>query len=230
MTIFQKTEAIIPSQENKKKRISFIGQPNTGKSTFFNRITNAGASVANWPGLTVELLQAEVNLNGQLVEFVDLPGIYDLDGFTEDERVVQKFLENYSIDLIVIVINASQIDRQVRIALQVKFLGFPAVVILNMVDEAKSYGVLINKVKLSEYLEMPIFSVSAKYGSGCDMAFIGIRRALKKQSRKHKIDHLVEYLKANPIAESEIELILQETVLSYVFSILVLVVNRYSYC
>lgn len=212
MAIFQKTEAIIPSQENKKKRISFIGQPNTGKSTFFNRITNAGASVANWPGLTVELLQAEVNLNGQLVEFVDLPGIYDLDGFTEDERVVQKFLENYSIDLIVIVINASQIDRQVRIALQVKFLGFPAVVILNMVDEAKSYGVLINKVKLSEYLEMPIFSVSAKYGSGCDIAFEGIRRALKEQSRKHKIDHLVEYLKANPIAESKIELILQETV------------------
>ena len=83
MAIFQKTEAIIPSQENKKKRISFIGQPNTGKSTFFNRITNAGASVANWPGLTVELLQAEVNLNGQLVEFVDLPGIYDLDGFTD---------------------------------------------------------------------------------------------------------------------------------------------------
>ena len=100
MTIFKKTKIDIFSQENKKKRISFIGQPNTGKSTFFNRITNAGAGVANWPGLTVELLQAEIQLDNQLIEFVDLPGIYDLDGFTEDEKVVQKFLENYSIDLV----------------------------------------------------------------------------------------------------------------------------------
>lgn len=212
MTIFNKAKITVSSQENNKKRISFIGQPNTGKSTFFNRITNAGASVANWPGLTVELLQAEINLKGQLVEFVDLPGIYDLDGFTEDEKVVQKFLENYSIDLIVIVINASQIDRQIRIALQVKLLGFPAVVILNMVDEAKSYGVFINKVKLSERLEMPIFSISAKYGIGCDIALDGIFRALNKQSRKHKINHLVECLKKNPIAEVEIESILQESV------------------
>ena len=212
MTIFKKTEAIISLQKNNKKRICFIGQPNTGKSTFFNRITNAGASVANWPGLTVELLQAEINLNGQLVEFVDLPGIYDLDGFTEDEKVVQKFLENYLINLIVIVINASQIDRQIRIALQIKLLGFPTVVVLNMVDEAKSYGVFINKVKLSEYLKTPVFSVSAKYNVGCNIALDGIVRVLKEQTYGYKVNHLIEHLKKNPINESEVELILQETV------------------
>lgn len=212
MTIFKKTDNTIFLQENSKKRISFIGQPNTGKSTFFNRITNAGASVANWPGLTVELLQAEINLNGELIEFVDLPGIYDLDGFTEDEKVVQKFLENYSIDLIVVVINASQIDRQVRIALQIKLLGFSTVVILNMVDEAKSYGVFINKVRLSERLKIPVFSVSAKYDIGCDVALDGIIRTLNKNPHKHKVNHLIECLKINPITELEIESILQETV------------------
>lgn len=163
-------------------------------------------------GLTVELLQAEINLNGELIEFVDLPGIYDLDGFTEDEKVVQEFLENYPIDLIVVVINASQIDRQVRIALQIKLLGFSTVVILNMVDEAKSYGVFINKVKLSERLKIPVFSVSAKYDIGCDVALDGIIRTLNQNPHKHKVNHLIECLKANPITELEIESILQETV------------------
>ena len=106
MTLSTSTGAIVSSHQNTIKRIGFIGQPNTGKSTFFNRITNAGAGVANWPGLTVDLLQATIEIHGHQVEFVDLPGIYDLDGFTEDERVVQKFLEEFAIDLVVVVINA----------------------------------------------------------------------------------------------------------------------------
>ena len=212
MTSFQKIEAIISPQRNSKKRICFVGQPNTGKSTFFNRITNSEAGVANWPGLTVELLQADIELNGQLVEFVDLPGIYDLEGFTEDERIVQKFFETYPVDLIIVVINASQIDRQVRLALEIKFLGLPAVVILNMVDEAKRYGVFINKLKLSEHLEMPVFSVSAKYGAGCSVALEGIARALEKQTHSYKIPYLIDNLKTNQITELEIESILQEVV------------------
>lgn len=212
MTIFQKMEAIIYPRRNSKKRVSFIGHPNTGKSTFFNRITNAEAGIANWPGLTVELLQAEIELNNQLVEFVDLPGIYDLEGFTEDEKIVQKFLENYPVDLIITVINASQIDRQVRIVLQVQSLGLPTVVILNMVDEAKRYGVFIDKVKLSERLKIPVFSVSAKYGTGCNIALEGIARTLEKQSHSYQIKNLIENLKAHPITELEIESILQEVV------------------
>lgn len=212
MTFFKKIENIILYQKNNKKCIGFIGQPNTGKSTFFNQITNAGASIANWPGLTVELLKAEINLNGQLIEFIDLPGIYDLDGFTEDEKIVQRFLENYPIDLIVVIINASQIDRQIKIALQIQLLGFPLVIILNMVDEAKNYGVLINKIELSQYLKIPIFSISAKYNIGCDTAFNGIIRTLNQQCYKYKVNHLVEFLKTNPITELEIESILQKTV------------------
>ena len=81
--------------KNKIPRIVFIGQPNTGKSTFFNTVTKSNAGVANWPGLTVDFMQANLDYNGKTYEFVDLPGIYDLEGFTEDELVVQKFL-NYS--------------------------------------------------------------------------------------------------------------------------------------
>ena len=81
-----------PVPRNKNRRVVFIGQPNTGKSTFFNRVTNATAGVANWPGLTVDFMQAEITKDDKTIEFVDLPGIYDLDGFTEVEKVVQDFL------------------------------------------------------------------------------------------------------------------------------------------
>lgn len=76
------------------KRVAVMGMPNVGKSTLFNRITGAGAFVGNWPGVTVDLLEAEVELDGRKVEFVDLPGIYDLEGYSEDERVVQSFFVN----------------------------------------------------------------------------------------------------------------------------------------
>ena len=75
------------------KRIAMIGMPNTGKSTLFNRLTGSHAKVGNWPGLTVELLSARLPIGDQLVQLVDLPGIYDLDGYSNDERVVTRFLD-----------------------------------------------------------------------------------------------------------------------------------------
>lgn len=159
---------------NPLKRVALLGMPNTGKSTFFNRLTGGTAFVGNWPGITVDLLQVSINLNGQIVEFVDLPGIYDLNGFSEDEKVVQRFLEKFSVDLVILVLNASQIDRQIRLALQVKKLGLPAVVILNMADEAKHFGVGIEVNELSHRLESPTFLMSAKYGKGYRQAYEGI--------------------------------------------------------
>ncbi len=91
-----------PAEENlvvELKKIAVLGMPNTGKSTFFNRFTGAQANIGNWPGITVDLTVAKVNLGEEVVQVVDLPGIYDLRGFSEDEAVVQKFLEfnhNYS--------------------------------------------------------------------------------------------------------------------------------------
>ena len=72
-------------------RIVLLGMPNTGKSTFFNRVTGSAAAVGNWPGMTVSFLQAKVEIDGKLTELVDLPGIYDLNGFSDDEKVVRDF-------------------------------------------------------------------------------------------------------------------------------------------
>ncbi|MEB3312187.1 MAG: ferrous iron transport protein B [Snowella sp.] len=182
-----------------KKRIAFIGQPNTGKSTFFNRITKANAAIANWPGLTVDLFKAVIKLDQESVEFVDLPGIYDLNGFSEDERVVQRFLETYAVSLIVVVLNAAQIDRQLRLLLQVKSLGFPAIAVLNLADEAKRYGVQFDAVALAERLEVPVYPISAKYGTGCQRAIEAITRTVQSQTESYQAVNLTAVLAAKPV-------------------------------
>lgn len=148
------------------KRVVLVGMPNTGKSTFFNRLTGASAFVGNWPGITVSFLQAQIDLQGQTTEFVDLPGIYDLGGFSEDEGVVRQFLSRFPVDLAILVLNASQLDRQLRLPLQFQALGIPALVVINMVDEADRYGIKILGEVLSERLGMPVVALSAKYGKG----------------------------------------------------------------
>ncbi len=119
------------------KRIALLGMPNTGKSTFFNRLTGASARIGNWPGITVDLLGAKILLGADMVEVVDLPGLYDLHGFAEDEQVVRRFLQNNPVDLLCIILNATQIDQQLPLALQLCRLGLPAVAVLNMADEAE---------------------------------------------------------------------------------------------
>jgi ferrous iron transport protein B len=142
--------------------------PNTGKSTLFNRLTGHHAHIGNWPGLTVDLMQADLQLSGRTVQLVDLPGIYDLRGHSDDEAVVRRFLERTPVDLVLVVLNASQLDRQLRLALQVQQLGLPAVVALNMADEAARFGVSINAENLSAALGQPVLPLSAKYRQGLE--------------------------------------------------------------
>jgi ferrous iron transport protein B len=153
------------------KRVALLGMPNTGKSTFFNRLTGKNAFVGNWAGITVDLLQARIKLKEQIIEFVDLPGIYDLDGFSEDEKIVQTFFKKFTLDLLIIIVNATQIDHQIRLVLQAQKLGLPAMLILNMADEAKHYGVKIETETLAQRLQIPVFLVSAKYDKGFHRAY-----------------------------------------------------------
>ena len=161
------------------KRIALLGMPNTGKSTLFNRITGGAARVGNWPGVTVELLSGKVLIGGNMVELIDLPGIYDLHGFSEDEQVVRHFLHDNVPDLAVVVLNATQIERQLSLLLQLKQLNLNLVVLLNMADEARKYGITIDPTRMGEMLDLPIHLVSAKYGEGYAEAQHAISRALR---------------------------------------------------
>ncbi|MEP7183295.1 MAG: ferrous iron transport protein B [Betaproteobacteria bacterium] len=160
------------------KRIALVGMPNTGKSTFFNRVTGASARVGNWPGITVDLFASKVLLGGDMVEIVDLPGIYDLHGFSDDERIVRHFLEEATVDLVAVVVNAAQIDRQLGLALQLRQLGLPTVVLLNMADEAKQLGIRIDTAALARELGAPAALLSAKYGHGQQEAMAMLTRSL----------------------------------------------------
>lgn len=160
------------------KQVALLGMPNAGKSTLFNRLTGAHARVGNWPGITVELLTARLLVGGDMVQLVDLPGIYDLHGYSEDEKVVTTFLQNQSPDLMVVVLNACQLDRQMHLLGQLIALGRPLLAVLNMADEARALGISIDVNGLAHSLGIPVCLLSAKHGQGMEDLQSQLRKAL----------------------------------------------------
>ncbi|HYQ99762.1 MAG TPA: ferrous iron transport protein B [Casimicrobiaceae bacterium] len=152
------------------RSVATIGPPNTGKSTFFNRLTGAGARVANWPGMTVDVMTARVLLGGAMVRLADLPGIYSLDGHSDDEAIVQRFLATAPLNGVVAVVNATRVELQLPLVLALAATGVPLLVVLNMADEATHLGIAIDVPRLSAELGVPVVAVSAKYGHGMDEA------------------------------------------------------------
>ena len=176
------------------RQIAVLGMPNTGKSTFFNRFTGSHAHIGNWPGITVDLMMAEVKVGNELTEVVDLPGIYDLRGFSEDEAVVRCFLEKTQLNLVLIILNTTQIDRQMILPLQVRQLGLPAVLLLNMADEASRFGVKVQPDVLAQRLGIPVLPISAKYGMGYQAAIASITEALQQHHNLVQVEGLEERL------------------------------------
>ncbi len=193
------------------KCIALLGMPNTGKSTFFNRFTGASARVGNWPGITIDLMAAKIPLGGKVVRVVDLPGIYDFHGFSEDEKVVRDFLENNQVDLLLIILNGVQLERQLSLALEARQLGLPAVLLLNMADEAKRAGITVDTEKMAAHLQMPVVWVSAKYGDGFRSASSVIAKALAASPPTDPAK-LRDNLRADDEIEAAMEKIMEEAV------------------
>ena len=193
------------------KRVALLGMPNTGKSTLFNRMTGGSARVGNWPGITVELLSGKILLGSDMVEIIDLPGIYDIHGFSEDEQVVRHFLHDNVPDLAIIVLNATQIERQLSLLLQLKQYHLNMVVLLNMADEAKKFGITIDASKMSASLGIPIFLMSAKYGNGYHEALQAVTKALRYNT-PGMAEELRSQLEQDAHIESEMARVLQHAV------------------
>lgn len=194
------------------KRVALLGMPNAGKSTLFNRLSGASARVGNWPGITVDLMSAKILLGGHIVELVDLPGLYDLQGYSEDEQVVRNFLASHEVDLIMLVLNASQIDRQLSLALQVRALGLPVLLLLNMGDEAKRSGIQIDVDKISDALGMPVTLMSAKYGDHCPQAMQLAAKMLDKPNANPSPGMLTSRLNNTQLDEKELDAIVHRSV------------------
>ncbi len=153
--------------------IALVGNPNAGKTTLFNALTGLNQKVGNFPGVTVDKKTGSFNCpNGDVVKIIDLPGIYSLSPKSADERVSCEILmdENYETrpDRVILVLDSSNLKRNLFLATQVIDLGIPVLVALNMQDVAEKSGISINTEKLEELLGVPVVAINARDQKGLD--------------------------------------------------------------
>lgn len=149
------------SADKKKPVIAVAGNPNSGKTTLFNALTGSHQRVGNWPGVTVEKKSGDAMLGGLPVEIVDLPGIYSLSSHSEDERVSRDYLLSGDADFVVNIVDASNLERNLFLTLNILEMKVPTVVVLNMMDLAAKKGIAVDAAKLSAELGVPVFAVNA---------------------------------------------------------------------
>ena len=141
-------------------RIALAGNPNSGKSTMFNALTGSNQYVGNWPGVTVEKKEGTLK-NNKDIKITDLPGIYSLSPYTLEEVVSRNYLINEKPDVIIDVVDASNIERNLYLTTQLSEIGIPMVLAFNMMDVVKKNNDKLNTKLISEKLGIPIVEVSA---------------------------------------------------------------------
>ena len=146
--------------------VIFIGQPNSGKSTLFNSIAGPKAETSNFPGTSIKHTHSRVNIEGRLLDIVDLPGTYSLCTSDPAEQVVLTHLFSERPDLIVNIVDASTLSRGLELTLELVELGYPTVVALNMVDVAERRGIELDAAKAERLLGLPVVPTIAAHGRG----------------------------------------------------------------
>lgn len=145
--------------------VALTGNPNTGKSTIFNELTGARQKIGNWPGVTVDKKVGYVRHNDKDIMIVDLPGTYSVNARSPEERIVIDYLMENHTDLVVDVVDSSNIERNLFLTLQLLEKGIPLIIDLNMQDEAKKRGIKIDVKKLEKFLGFPVLLTVARDGS-----------------------------------------------------------------
>ena len=154
---------------SKDIHVAFIGNPNCGKTTLFNAYTGAHLKVANWPGVTVEKKEGAMRFHNENYKLVDLPGIYSLTSYTMEEKVSRQYILDDEVDIVVDVADASSLERNLYLALQLIELGKPMVLALNMMDIVEERGMDIDLHRLPEMLGIPVVPVSARKKRGLEI-------------------------------------------------------------
>ena len=154
------------SKNPSEMTLGFIGNPNCGKTTLFNAYTGANLKVANWPGVTVEKMEGTIFDHDLSLHLVDLPGTYSLTSYTMEEKVSRQFILSDEVDVIIDVVDASVLERNLYLTLQLLELGKPVVVALNMMDIVKKRGMEIDLHRLPEMLGVPVIPISARKREG----------------------------------------------------------------
>lgn len=148
--------------------LAIIGNPNSGKTTLFNRLTGSNQHVGNWPGVTVDRKTGHINYQGKRTDVVDLPGIYSLSPYTQEEIIAREFVLSDDLDGILNIVDATNLERNLYLTMQLIGLGLPMVVALNFIDDVEAQDIHIDCARLSERLGVPVFPISARRGLGMD--------------------------------------------------------------
>jgi ferrous iron transport protein B len=146
--------------------VALAGNPNSGKTTAFNEYTGSRQHVGNYPGITVEKKEGIARVDGREVRVVDLPGTYSLTAYTQEEVVARRVLVEDRPDVVIDVLNAGALERNLYLAVQLMELGIPVALGLNMIDEARKQGLRIDAARLSQLLGLPVVETVARTGEG----------------------------------------------------------------
>jgi len=175
-----------------KIRVALIGNPNVGKSVIFNSLTGLKQHTGNWPGKTVEKKEGYYSHGGYEFEVVDLPGVYSLSAVSEDERVARQYIVDHRPDVVVDILNASQLERNLYLTLLLIELQVNLVVVLNMYDIVESRGDRIDIDALSRKLGAPVIASTATKKEGID--------ELKDKVLEVTPEHVLEFSKNDEIS------------------------------
>ena len=142
--------------------VALTGNPNTGKSTIFNALTGARQKIGNWPGVTVDKKIGHTHYKGRAISIVDLPGTYSINARSPEEQIVIDYLTSTKLDLVLNVVDSSNIERNLFLTVQLLEKGIPLLIDLNMQDDAQRRGIKINTAKLEEALGMPAVETTGR--------------------------------------------------------------------
>lgn len=148
--------------------IALVGNPNSGKTTIFNALTGANQHVGNWPGVTVEKKEGSLKIKDKKYRIIDLPGTYSLGAYSEDEVVARDFIMKDNPDVVINVVDATNIERNLYLTTQLLEMGIKVVIALNMMDEAKGKNIIVDIEKLSKELGIPVVATVASKNNGID--------------------------------------------------------------
>ena len=157
-------------------KIALAGNPNCGKTTLFNALTGANQYVGNWPGVTVEKKEGKIKWKKEIT-VTDLPGIYSLSPYTLEEVVARDYLLTESPDVIFNIVDGTNLERNLYLTTQLRELGIPMIVAINMTDVLKARGDTVDCKALSNKLGMPVLEISAVKGTGIQEAVKAAEKA-----------------------------------------------------
>lgn len=152
--------------------IALAGNPNSGKTTIFNHLTGSRAHVGNYPGITVETRRGQARAGDAAVTVVDLPGVYSLTAYSEEEVAARRFIAQERPDAVVQVVNAGALERNLYLTVQLMELGIPVVLALNMMDEVHAKGDTINTANLARIMGIPVVETVGRTGRGTEEALM----------------------------------------------------------